>query len=89
MAKKFKCSNFTKQFDNISHLNAHMTIHTGRKPYACDKCTKTFTAQSSLISHRIIHTGEKPFSCDKCFTFFTTTKIVDESHDNSYWRKNI
>ena len=40
MAKKFKCSDCTKQFDNMGTLDAHMIIHTGKNHMLAISVTK-------------------------------------------------
>ncbi|XP_053568437.1 uncharacterized protein LOC128658019 [Bombina bombina] len=65
------CSECGKCFTKKSHLNDHIKIHTGDKPFSCSVCGKCFARKSRLINHEKIHTGEKAFTCfvcDKCFT---------------------
>ncbi|KAM0363002.1 hypothetical protein ACHAO7_011148 [Fusarium culmorum] len=66
--KRHKCNQCPKSFDQISHLQIHIRMHNGEKPYSCDfpGCDRSFSQKGNRNSHRRRHTGERPFSCDQC-----------------------
>ena len=48
-----------------AHLQLHMNVHTGARPYKCNQCSKAFAQPGSLTYHvRRHHSGEKPHRCD-------------------------
>ncbi|XP_072105981.1 zinc finger protein 148-like isoform X3 [Mobula birostris] len=60
------CEQCSAAFRTNYHLQRHILIHTGEKPYQCTQCSMRFIQKYLLQRHEKIHTGEKPFHCDEC-----------------------
>uniref|UniRef100_UPI00398F418A zinc finger protein 148-like n=1 Tax=Pristiophorus japonicus TaxID=55135 RepID=UPI00398F418A len=60
------CEQCSAAFRTNYHLQRHILIHTGEKPYQCSQCSMRFIQKYLLQRHEKIHTGEKPFHCDEC-----------------------
>lgn len=60
------CGICGRNFTKTSHLNRHMFIHTGEKPFKCSVCNMSFSKKDNLTRHNLIHTGEKPHTCFIC-----------------------
>ncbi|KAA0706883.1 hypothetical protein E1301_Tti002203 [Triplophysa tibetana] len=60
------CQLCGKTFKCRSHMNHHMKIHTGEKPYRCDHCGKIFARKYTLNVHMIIHTEVRLHTCNQC-----------------------
>ncbi|XP_006636413.1 zinc finger protein 148 isoform X1 [Lepisosteus oculatus] len=64
--KSHVCEHCTAAFRTNYHLQRHVYIHTGEKPFQCSQCDMRFIQKYLLQRHEKIHTGEKPFRCDEC-----------------------
>ncbi|XP_066970658.1 zinc finger and BTB domain-containing protein 14-like isoform X5 [Macrobrachium rosenbergii] len=62
----FQCHICPYSTKNRTHLQHHILIHTGEKPYVCSYCSASFTFKGSMKRHERTHTGEKPFACTEC-----------------------
>ncbi|XP_068102349.1 zinc finger protein 148 [Hyperolius riggenbachi] len=60
------CEHCNAAFRTNYHLQRHVFIHTGEKPFQCAQCDMRFIQKYLLQRHEKIHTGEKPFHCDEC-----------------------
>lgn len=61
-----QCAYCFKQFNQSTHLDVHVRLHIGYKPFQCTYCHKRFTQGGNLRTHMRLHTGEKPFVCGVC-----------------------
>ncbi|XP_008107630.1 zinc finger protein 148 isoform X5 [Anolis carolinensis] len=64
--KSHICEHCNAAFRTNYHLQRHVFIHTGEKPFQCSQCEMRFIQKYLLQRHEKIHTGEKPFRCDEC-----------------------
>lgn len=69
--KQQQCPYCFKYFTQLTHLEVHIRLHIGYKPFKCHYCNKKFTQGGNLRTHLRLHTGEKPFTCDTCNRLFS------------------
>ena len=55
-----------KGFTEYFHLENHMSVHSGGKPYKCTQSNKACIYKLGLKNHMISHSGEKPYECYQC-----------------------
>uniref|UniRef100_A0ACB8GDY3 Uncharacterized protein n=3 Tax=Sphaerodactylus townsendi TaxID=933632 RepID=A0ACB8GDY3_9SAUR len=56
-SKKVICQYCRRHFVNVTHLNDHLQMHCGSKPYICIqlKCKASFNSYTELLNHRKEH----------------------------------
>lgn len=56
-SKKVICQYCRRHFVNVTHLNDHLQVHCGVKPYICIQlnCKASFLSNSELLIHRKTH----------------------------------
>ncbi|XP_034965326.2 zinc finger protein 292 [Zootoca vivipara] len=56
-SKKVICQYCRRHFVSVTHLNDHLQMHCGSKPYICIqmKCKSSFNSYAELLSHRKEH----------------------------------
>lgn len=64
--QNYVCTYCGKSFNKSAHLDRHILIHTGVKPFSCNVCGQAFTQRANLKVHYRIHTGERPYKCSDC-----------------------
>lgn len=59
--QKVVCQYCRRQFVNVRHLNDHLQMHCGSKPYICIQldCKASFNSNSELLMHRKTHSEFK------------------------------
>ncbi|XP_075525123.1 uncharacterized protein LOC142557285 isoform X2 [Dermacentor variabilis] len=63
-----QCNYTTRQ---RGHMNRHMVVHTGKRPFGCHLCPMAFSRQASLADHVQTHSRSNKFQCRYCPVTFT------------------
>ncbi|XP_072296500.1 zinc finger protein 292b [Eucyclogobius newberryi] len=73
-SKKVVCQYCRRHFINVNHLNDHLQVHCGAKPYICIQlnCKASFLSNTELLVHRKTHSSFKARclfpNCGKIFS---------------------
>ncbi|XP_042200111.1 zinc finger protein 148-like isoform X2 [Callorhinchus milii] len=67
------CEQCSAAFRTNYHLQRHILIHTGEKPFHCDECDMRFIQKYHMERHKRTHSGEKPYQCEYCLQHFSRT----------------
>ena len=84
--RKFQCVHCGSRFIRVTHLQRHLRIHTGDKPYACHICRRRFSRSDYRAAHVLSHRREKVHYCCVCgqaYHDLTTFTNHCYSHDDS------
>ncbi|XP_078390642.1 zinc finger protein 148-like isoform X3 [Cetorhinus maximus] len=71
--KTHVCEQCSAAFRTNYHLQRHILIHTGEKPFHCDECDMRFIQKYHMERHKRTHSGEKPYQCEYCLQYFSRT----------------
>ncbi|XP_069791393.1 zinc finger protein 148 isoform X2 [Narcine bancroftii] len=74
--KSHICEHCNAAFRTNYHLQRHVFIHTGEKPFQCDECDMRFIQKYHMERHKRTHSGEKPYQCEYCQQYFSRTDRV-------------
>ncbi|KAE8595311.1 hypothetical protein XENTR_v10015692 [Xenopus tropicalis] len=74
--KPHKCNYCDKRFNDLSILEAHHRIHTGKLAYPCTMCDQSFSKPSLLAAHNNTHKEGKPYQCDQCDKNFNDQSLL-------------
>ena len=84
--RRFQCIYCGSKFVRCTHLQRHLRIHTGDKPYVCHICRRRFARSDYKAAHVLSHRREKVHRCYVCGkTYHDLTTFADHcrSHDDS------
>lgn len=84
--RRFRCIFCGNKFIRSSHLNRHLRIHTGDKPYFCPVCRKRFSRIDYMKAHLNSHDTEMVHYCCVCRMAYHDMERFTEhclSHDDS------
>lgn len=89
-SKKVICQYCRRHFVSVTHLNDHLQMHCGSKPYICIqmKCKASFNSYAELLSHRKEHPVFRA-KCmfPKCGRVFSEAYLLydhEAQHYNTY-----
>uniref|UniRef100_A0A4W3IM58 Zinc finger protein 292 n=1 Tax=Callorhinchus milii TaxID=7868 RepID=A0A4W3IM58_CALMI len=86
-SNKVVCQYCRRRFVSVSHLNEHLQIHCGPKPYVCIQleCSASFGTYSELVGHRKEHILFKA-KCmfQNCGRIFTESYLLYDHEAQHY-----
>ena len=82
--RRFQCIYCGSRFFRSTHLQRHIRIHTGAKPYVCPICMKPFSRSDYKSAHILRHHKEQVhYCCGRAFDNLTKFAKHCRSHDDS------
>ncbi|NP_001098611.2 zinc finger protein 292a [Danio rerio] len=86
-SRKAMCQYCHRQFVNLTHLNDHVQMHSGDKPYFCVQlgCNCRFSSHAELLMHRKLH-AEFQAQCayPNCERIFNETYLLYDHEAQHY-----
>ncbi|XP_056623721.1 zinc finger protein 292a [Triplophysa dalaica] len=86
-SQKAMCQYCHRQFVNLTHLNDHLQMHCGEKPYYCIQlgCNCSFSSHDELVIHRKVH-AEFQAQCTypNCERIFNETYLLYDHEAQHY-----
>ncbi|KAI7804157.1 putative zinc finger protein 292a [Triplophysa rosa] len=86
-SQKAMCQYCHRQFVNLTHLNDHLQMHCGEKPYYCIQlgCNCSFSSHAELLIHRKVH-AEFHAQCTypNCERIFNETYLLYDHEAQHY-----
>ena len=77
--ESFKCPLCEYKSPRKGHVERHILIHSGEKPYTCSECNYKSHTKDAMTLHARVHSGFKKFVCNRC-SYATNRKIYLERH---------
>ena len=75
--KLYTCMFCPKQFKCISHLNSHIRVHTGTRPFKCHICGDRFTEKGGLTRHIKTQHDPQRNICSLCDEIFVNNSNLN------------
>lgn len=88
--RRFQCIYCGSKFVRSTHLQRHLRIHTGAKPYVCPVCRKRFSRSEYKSVHVLRHRRDRVHYCCVCGkAYFDLTRFAYHcsTHDDSEYIK--
>ena len=79
--ESFKCPLCDYKSPRKGHVERHILIHSGEKPYSCAECSYRSHTKDAMTLHSRVHSGHKKFECSRC-SYTTNRKVYLERHNN-------
>lgn len=76
--KFYQCNLCPKIFSAPEHLNQHVNVHMGSKPFKCRFCNKGFSSKGNMLQHEKSHTGGKTYRCSYCAKSYSTAEMFQQ-----------
>lgn len=76
-AAPYKCPVCEKSFFEVNEYQAHISSHSGTKPFRCDKCNATYTCRKAFKRHSCVRKPQA-LTCEVCQKVFSTKAYLSE-----------